>query len=92
MAVVTGEQARLAGTNHMVTDDITARKTSDVMSNTREMWMALPAPTMFNSHGTGPLCNALILMKLNKHRKYLGNICQELQNTQVSVLCCKELV
>jgi len=35
VAIVAGEQARFAGRNHMVTDNVTAGKTSDIMSNTK---------------------------------------------------------
>lgn len=35
VAIITGQQARFAGRDHMVTNNITARKTSEIVSNTK---------------------------------------------------------
>lgn len=34
VAVIAGQQARFAGRNHVITNNVTTRKTSDRMSNT----------------------------------------------------------
>lgn len=81
VAVVAGEQAGLAGTDHMVANNIPTGKAKKKSEPGEKVGLG----GFFQPQLNRALCQAGVWMEsrgtgLNKYLKYLGNICWELQN------------